>query len=310
MIKPMQHTLKNKALFNGKGLHSGETITMFIMPAEIDQGINFIRQDVKDKDNIIAAKWDNVEASQLCTLLKNNHGVAVRTVEHLMAAFAGMGIDNATVILDGGEVPIMDGSSMPFIEMFERIGLQSQDAARPAIRILKPIEVRDGEGRFARFEPDVSSVFEFTIDFNTPLISNKPHIFELMDASDFKDEIANCRTFTRLADVDMLMHAGLIKGGGLDNAVVFDADKVLNPEGLRRFDEPVRHKILDAIGDVYLAGAPIIGRFICKKGGHALTNLLLRELFANDDAYMMTTDHLGIGALDNMSACKKLAYNA
>jgi UDP-3-O-[3-hydroxymyristoyl] N-acetylglucosamine deacetylase len=306
----MQHTLKNKAEFKGKGLHSGETITMHVMPADIDQGINFIRQDVKDKNNLIAAKWNNVEASQLCTLLKNNHGVEVRTVEHLMAAFAGLGIDNATVILDGGEVPIMDGSAMPFIDMFERVGLLSQKAERPAIRILKTVEVPDEAGRFARFEPDVSSVFEFTIDFDNSVIGKQSHVFELMDASDFKDEIANCRTFTRLVDVDMLMNAGLIKGGGLDNAVVFDAERVLNPEGLRRFDEPVRHKILDAIGDVYLAGAPIIGRFICEKGGHALTNLLLRELFADDLAYTFTTDYLGIGVMDAMSACKKPAYNA
>ena len=177
-------------------------------------------------------------------------------------------------------------------------------------RILKPVEVRDEAGRVARFEPDVSSVFEFTIDFDNAVIGRQSHVFDLMDASDFKHEIANCRTFTRLADVDMLMKAGLIKGGGLDNAVVFDADRVLNPEGLRRTDEPVRHKILDAIGDIYLAGAPIIGRFICEKGGHALTNLLLRELFSDDLAYTLTTDYLGIGAVGDTPACKKLAYNA
>ena len=285
-------------------------VTMVVMPAEINQGISFIRQDVIGVDNNVPAKWDLVEASQLCTKLINNDGVSVSTIEHLMAAFSGMGIDNATVILDADEVPIMDGSAMPFIEMFERIGLRSQNAERKAIRVLKSVEVYDDAGRMAKFIPDVSSVFEFTIDFDNQVIGRQSYVFELMESLDFKYELANCRTFTRLQDVEMLTQAGLIKGGGLDNAVVFDAQKVLNPEGLRRPDEPVRHKILDAIGDIYLAGMPIIGRFVCEKGGHALTNKLLRKLMAQDDAYIETTDHLGIGQVENMSSTEKLAYNA
>ena len=306
----MQHTLKTQTVFKGKGLHSGEPVTMIVMPAFAGHGIEFIRQDIDDEKAHIPAQWDLVEASQLCTLLKNKHGTTVSTVEHLMAAFSGMGIDNATILLDGPEVPILDGSSLLYIEAFERAGLVEQDIDRKAIRILKPIVVRDDEGRVARFEPDVSSVFEFTIDFDNTIIGKQSYVFELMEADDFKSQLANCRTFTRLQDVEMLTNAGLIKGGGLDNAVVFDKDKVLNTEGLRHKDEPVRHKILDAIGDIALAGAPIIGRFVCEKGGHALTNKLLRELFSHEDAYVITTDHLGIGKVENLSSNNKLVYNA
>jgi UDP-3-O-[3-hydroxymyristoyl] N-acetylglucosamine deacetylase len=308
--KNMQQTLKQSTVFKGKGLHSGKMITATIMPAEDNEGITFIRRDVKDRDNIIPARWNNVEASPLCTLIKNDAGVEVRTIEHLMAAFAGMGIDNATIILDGAEVPILDGSSMPFIHGFENAGVIAQNATRHAIRILKPVEVVDDNGAMARFEPDVSSVFEFKIDFDAGAIGKQHRIFELMDCHDFKYDIAQCRTFTRMQDVKQLQSMGLIQGGGLDNAVVFDQDGVLNPEGLRETDEPVRHKILDAIGDCYLAGAPIIGRFISDRGGHALTNKLLRALMADQSAYITTTDYLGIGQFQNMSANAKLAYNA
>lgn len=305
----MQHSLADTAVFTGKGLHGGEIVTMVVRPAPIDHGIVFVRQDVSDH-NRIEALWDNVETSQLCTLLKNNHGVAIGTIEHLMAAFSGMGIDNALIELNAAEVPIMDGSSMDFINEFERIGLTSQDAPRRAIRIMKSVEVSDEQGRVASFEPDVSSVYEYMIDFDVQSIGRQSYVFELMDATDFKVEIANCRTFTRLKDVEMLQQMGLIKGGGLDNAVVFDDDTVLNPEGMRCADEPVRHKILDAVGDVYLAGCPIIGRFVCERGGHALTNQLLRKLFDTPQAYVETTDHLGIGKAENLSASTKLAYNA
>jgi UDP-3-O-[3-hydroxymyristoyl] N-acetylglucosamine deacetylase len=306
----MQHTLKETAVFTGKGLHTGDAVTMVVRPADANQGIVFVRNDIADKNNMIAAQFSNVVVSQLCTLLKNDVAVSVSTIEHLMAAFAGMGIDNARVELNAGEVPIMDGSAMPFIEEFEKMGLKSQNSPRKAIRILKPIEVRDDTGRIARFEPDVSSVFEFMIDFDSKAVGKQSYTFELMDSLDFKNEIANCRTFTQLKEVEALMAMGLIKGGGLDNAVVFDKDKVLNPEGMRRTDEPVRHKILDAVGDVYLAGCPIIGRFICERGGHALTNQLLHKLFDTMDAFVETTDHLGIGKSENVSSTPKLAYNA
>lgn len=306
----MQHTLNNIATFSGKGLHSGEPASMIIRPAPADHGIVFVRTDITDRDNHIHASYENVEVSQLCTLLKNKIGVSVSTVEHLMSAFAGLGVDNAIVELNSGEVPIMDGSAMPFIRGIEKSGLQQQNAPRQAYRIMKPVEVRDEQGRVARFEPDVSSVFEFTIDFENESIGRQHYTFELMDSLDFKNEIADCRTFTRLQDIEALFQANLIKGGGLDNAVVFDQGHVVNPEGLRHDDEPVRHKILDAIGDVYLAGKPVIGRFVCEKGGHALTNALLRKLFATDDAYAETTDHLGIGQTENASSTPKLAYNA
>ncbi|PCH99137.1 MAG: UDP-3-O-[3-hydroxymyristoyl] N-acetylglucosamine deacetylase [Alphaproteobacteria bacterium] len=306
----MQHTLKTFVTFDDKGLHTGEAVTMIVRPADAGHGIVFIRTDVGNINNIIPAKYNYVDASQLCTLLKNEDGASVSTIEHVMAAFAGMGIDNAVVELNGPEVPIMDGSAMPFIQSFEKVGLLSQNMPRRAYRIMKPVEVRDDQGRIARFEPDVSSVFEFKIDFDNDVIGAQHRVFELMDSSDFKYEIAECRTFTRLKDVEALMAMGLIKGGGLENAVVFDDTKILNPEGLRCADEPVRHKILDAIGDVYLAGAPIIGRFVCEKGGHALTNQLVRALFDAPEAFVETTDHLGIGQSENLSTSPKLAYNA
>lgn len=309
----MQHTLKDQVTFKGVGLHSGEPVTMIVSPALANQGIKFIRQDITDTDNVIPAQWDMVEASQLCTRVKNEAGVSVSTIEHIMAAFSGLGIDNAIVILDDAEVPIMDGSSMPFIEKFKVVGLQKLDAPRKAVRILKTVEIKDDQGRIARFEPDVSSVFEFTIDFDNDMIRRQTHVFDLAGDKTFQNELANCRTFTRMQDVTMLQQAGLIKGGGLDNAVVYDNDRVLNPEGLRRSDEAVRHKLLDAIGDIYLLGMPVIGRFVCEKGGHALTNQLLHKLMSDPRQYVIIEDHLGIGTSSsdlNVSSTSKLAYNA
>lgn len=309
----MQHTLKDQVTFKGKGLHSGEDVTMIVSPALANQGIKFIRQDITDVDNVIPAQWDMVEASQLCTRLTNKAGISVSTIEHVMAAFAGLGIDNAIVILDDGEVPIMDGSSKQFVDAFKQVGLQSLDAPRKALRILKTVEIKDDEGRVARFEPDVSSMFEYTIDFDNDMIGRQSYVFDLNDNVAFQSELSDCRTFTRMQDVTMLQQAGLIKGGGLDNAVVYDNDRVLNPEGLRREDEAVRHKLLDAIGDTYLLGMPIIGRFVCEKGGHALTNQLLHELMSDPRHYAIIEDHLGIGtsSLDgNVSSTSKLAYNA
>lgn len=308
----MQHTLKDQITFKGVGLHSGEPVTMIVSPALANQGIKFIRQDITDGDNVVNAKWDMVEASQLCTLIKNENNASVSTVEHIMAAFAGLGIDNAIVILDGPEVPIMDGSSKKFIEDFKSTGLQALDAPRKAIRILKTVEIRDEHGRMARFEPDVSNTFEFTIDFDNDIIGRQKYVFDLNDNQAFEKELANCRTFTRMQDVQMLQQAGLIKGGGLNNAVVYDEDKVLNPEGLRREDEAVRHKLLDAIGDTYLLGMPVIGRFVCEKGGHAMTNQLIHKLMNDPLNYIIVEDHLGIAtsSAGNMSSTSKLAYNA
>lgn len=287
----MQFTLKDKVIFEGKGLHSGQIVTAIVIPASANEGIHFIRDDLDGRAEIIPARYDHVTASQLCTLLKNDNGVSVSTIEHIMAAFAGMGIDNATIILNGPEMPIMDGSAMPFIKKFQNVGLQEQNAPRRLLRILKPVEIRGENGGYARIEPDIASVYDFTIDFDHALLGRQNYEFELRGAESFISEIAECRTFTRLQDVEMLQQAGLIKGGGLDNAVVFDRDRVLNPEGLRHTQEAVRHKILDAIGDLYLAGAPIIGRFTSEKGGHAMTNQLLRKLFATEGAFAWVTSY-------------------
>ena len=311
----MQHTLTNSVIFKGIGLHSGAPVTMIVHPAGVDEGIKFTRQDVEGVDNIISARYDMVEQSQLCTLLKNESGTSVSTVEHVMAAFVGCGIDNATVILDGPEAPIMDGSSLPFVEKFMEVGVESLHADRQAIKILKPVEVHGKDGSYARFEPDTQSVFEFTIDFDNRFIQRQTLKFTLGDNHAFLNELADCPTFTTLDQIEQLRSMGLIKGGSEENADIYTKDSVIrgkNREGKRRLDAAVRHKMLDALGDCGLAGAPIIGRYICEKGGHALTNQLLRTLFANPAAYMFVIDHLGVAqhSEKNQSSSPNPAYNA
>lgn len=311
----MQHTLLNSVIFKGVGLHNGKPVTMIIHPAGADEGIKFVRQDIDGLNNEIPAKYNLVEQSQLCTKLKNNHGVTVSTIEHVMAALVGCGIDNATIILDGPEVPIMDGSSMPFVAKIKEVGVEVLNADRQAIKILKTIEAQGEDGSFARFEPDTQAVFDFTIDFKNPLIGRQQETFILDDAISFRNELADCPTFTTRDQVDYLLSLGLIKGGSPDNADIYDSgeNKIhRNTSAERKSNAAVRHKMLDALGDCGLAGAPIIGRYICEKGGHALTNQLLRALFADDTAYMIVTDHLGIAQRsgENQSSTDKLAYNA
>lgn len=309
----MQHTLTNSVIFKGVGLHSGAPVTMTISPALANEGIRFIRKDIDDADNVILARYDMVEQSQLCTLLKNDAGTTVSTVEHVMAAFVGCGIDNATVIVDGPELPIMDGSSLPFVEKFMAVGVESLNAERQAIKILKPIEVCGKDGSFARFEPDTQSVFEFTIDFDNRFIGRQSLEFTLDDNHAFLNELADCPTFTTVDQIEQLRAMGLIKGGSEKNADIYADDAIYRETNReRRVDSAVRHKMLDALGDCGLAGAPIIGRYVCEKGGHALTNQLLRALFADPTAYMMVTDHLGIAQPrpQNQSSTPNLAYNA
>ncbi|MEM9784619.1 MAG: UDP-3-O-acyl-N-acetylglucosamine deacetylase [Pseudomonadota bacterium] len=282
----MRNTIAKVVSCRGVGLHSGRPVTMHVMPAASGQGIVFRRTDVAPGEGEIPARYDMVADAHLCTRLANRHGHSVGTVEHLMAALSGLGINDATVALDGAEVPIMDGSSAGFVEAFSRVGVTAQRGDARALRILKPVELRDGD-RLAALTPAHRFSIAFDIDFAERAIGRQSIELE-MTGQAFQSELADCRTFGCLSEVEQLRKLGLGLGGNLDNAIVVEGDRVLNPEGLRRTDEFVRHKALDAVGDLALAGAPIIGRYVGVKAGHDMTNRLLRKLFDTPDAWALT----------------------
>jgi len=279
----VQNTLKTPAAFAGLGLHGGQPVRMVVHPAPADHGVWFRRTDVADRDSRIAARWDAVTPSRLCTVIENADGVSVSTIEHVMAALAGFAIHNAMIEIDGPEVPILDGSSVPFIEGFLAVGIEEQDLPVRAVRILKSVEVRDGDA-VARLEPADMLEIDFRIDFEDEAIGVQSRRLNMANGA-FVRELSDSRTFCRQSDVDAMRARGLALGGTLENAVVFDGDQVLSPGGLRHSDEPVRHKMLDAVGDLALAGGPILGRYVGERAGHALTNRLLRVLFADPSAY-------------------------
>jgi UDP-3-O-[3-hydroxymyristoyl] N-acetylglucosamine deacetylase len=282
-----QRTLKNPIPCRGVALHSGGECAMTVRPAGPDHGIVFKRTDVTDRDCLVPARWDRVSSTTLCTTISNQDGVEVATIEHFMAALAGCGIDNALIEIDGPEVPIMDGSSAPFVMLFECAGSVEQQVPRRALRVLKPVSVSDGEcGVTALPAPDFSVDFE--IDFASPAISERSLDIRLVNGT-FNETISRARTFGFMKDIDRLRAAGFALGGSLDNAVVVDGDRVLNEGGLRFDDEFVRHKILDCVGDLYLAGGPMLARVVAHKSGHGFNNKLLRALFADESAWEWTT---------------------
>ncbi|WP_370230911.1 UDP-3-O-acyl-N-acetylglucosamine deacetylase [Cognatishimia sp.] len=279
----MQNTLRSTIRFTGVGLHSGKPVRMVIEPASADYGIWFRRVDVLDGDPLIAARWDNVEQSPLCTLIKNASGVSVSTIEHIMAALAGCGIHNALIEIDGPEVPIMDGSSAPFVKSILSRGLQEQTSAIRAIKVEKPIRVEVGDA-WAELTPADNLEIDFHIDFEDEAIGVQQHTLNMANGT-FVRELCDSRTFCRRSDVIAMQSNGLALGGVPgENAIVFDGSKI-EAGILRRDDEPVRHKMLDALGDLYTAGAPILGAYKGHRAGHALTNALLRKLFADPMAY-------------------------
>ena len=282
-----QHTVRAPALFAGVGVHTGAYTRVNVRPAATGAGIVFVRTDVRDRDNLIPAAGEAVCKTQLGTVIGNACGVTVATIEHLMAAFAMLGVDNALVEVDGPEMPIMDGSSLPFVRILDRAGLRPQEAARAFIEILDTVEVIDGDKR-AALKPADGFEVAFEIEFDTAAIGRQA-VDLVMDEQAFRDELADCRTFGFLRDVEALRAMGLARGGSMDNCVVIDDDRVLNPEGLRRPDEFVRHKALDAIGDLYVLGGPIIGRFEGVLAGHSLNNALVRALLARPDAWRVRT---------------------
>jgi UDP-3-O-[3-hydroxymyristoyl] N-acetylglucosamine deacetylase len=285
MRRFVQSTLKAAAVFSGLGLHTGKPVRMTVRPASADYGIWFKRVDVTDRDNLIAARWDRVTESRLCTIVANDAGVRVSTIEHVMAALSGCGIHNALIEIDGPEVPILDGSSVSFVSGFLAKGIIAQTVPVRAVRVLKTVEVRDGDA-VARLEPADMLEIDFHIDFTDAAIGKQDKHLNLANGA-FVRELCDSRTFCRQADVDAMRARGQALGGTLDNAVVFDGDRVVSPGGLRHADEPVRHKMLDAMGDLALAGAPVLGRYTGVRAGHAMTNRLLRALFADPDAWRM-----------------------
>jgi UDP-3-O-[3-hydroxymyristoyl] N-acetylglucosamine deacetylase len=257
---------------------------MTLLPAAPGTGIVFRRVDAGAE---IPALWNHTVNATLCTILSNGEGIEIKTVEHLMAALAGSGIDNAIVELDAGEVPAMDGSAAPFLALIDRVGTIEQDLPRRAIKVLKPIEIAN-QGAGAALLPDHGFSMSFEIEFENPLIRFQD-MTVTFERNTFRSVLSQARTFGMLGDVERLRAAGLVRGGSLENAVVISGDRVLNRGGLRYADEFVRHKLLDAFGDLYLAGGPIIGQFRGVRSGHAHTRQLLAALFADPDAWCATT---------------------
>ena len=257
---------------------------MTLLPAAPGTGIVFRRVDAGAE---IPALWCNSVNASLCTVVSNGEGIEIKTIEHLMAALAGSGIDNATIELDGGEVPAMDGSSAPFMALIDRVGTVAQALARRAIKVLKPVAI-ESHGGSAALLPDHGFSMSFEIDFDSPVIRCQDMALSF-ESDTFRTELSRARSFGLLEDVERLRAAGLALGGSLENAVVVSGDRVLNRGGLRYADEFVRHKLLDAFGDLYLAGGPIIGHFRGARSGHAHTRMLLAALFADPDAWCATT---------------------
>lgn len=278
----MQNTVKSAIIFEGTGLHTGAPVRLVVHPAAPDTGIVFRRSDLTGTP-AIAALWQNVIVSPLNTRLANADGVSVSTIEHLMAAFAGCGVHNAVIDIDGPEVPILDGSAAAFVRGIVATGLRTDAAPLYAIEVLRDIAVSDGVAT-ASLGPATTLQIDFSIDFADRAIGHQQKTLNMANGA-FVRELCDSRTFCRSADVDAMRARGLALGGTLENAVVVDGDKILTPGGLRHRDEAVRHKMLDALGDLYTAGAPILGRYTGSRAGHAMTNLLLRALFAQPDAW-------------------------
>jgi UDP-3-O-[3-hydroxymyristoyl] N-acetylglucosamine deacetylase len=265
------------------GIHTGQVTHVTLRPAGPSAGVRFLRTDIKDRDPAIAARGESVVQTRLGTVIGNADGVTVSTIEHLMAAFCGLGVDNVLVEIDGPEVPIMDGSCRAFVAAIDSAGRKAQAAGRRHIEILERVVVEE-DGKSASLSPADGFEVAFEIDFDSGAIGRQ-RVDITVDEVTFREELAASRTFGFLHEVEALRGAGLARGGSLDNTLVIEGDKVLNPEGLRRFDEFVRHKALDAVGDLYLLGAPLLGRYEGLYAGHGLNNALVRAVAARPDAW-------------------------
>jgi len=277
-LSKKQQTIKSDISLRGIGLHSGKIVNVTIQPSNVNNGIKFIRTDLI-KNNIVDALWSNVSATNLSTTISNEKGISISTIEHLMSALSGMHVDNVNILIDGSEVPIMDGSSLPFVELLEISGIQTQEFDRKILLVKKEIVVSNNNS-YAKIIPNNQFSIDFEIDFSSNLINKQSCQLQLINGN-YKSDISSARTFGFEKDVDYLRANGLALGGSLDNAVVVGETHILNKEGLRFKDEFVRHKILDSIGDLYLAGSPIQGYFYGSRSGHFLNNQLLKRLFSD-----------------------------
>lgn len=285
--KYFQHTLTHSLTFVGRGLHSGASVRMMLQPADPDTGIVFVRHDVPLHQAEISARWYNVTDTRLSTTIANRFGVKVSTIEHLMAALYVCGIDNARVLLNGPEVPIMDGSAEPFVRMIRQTGTRQQNVERRAIVIRRQVRLEEN-GKSASFLPAPTPWIDMTIDFDSAAVGHQ-ELSIPMDRALLATDVSAARTFGFEEQIETLRKLGLAKGGSLQNAVLIGENGVINAEGLRYEDEFVRHKVLDAVGDLSLAGVTIVGRFVGMCSGHGLNNQLLRQLLQQDDAWFHTT---------------------
>lgn len=283
-----QFTIARDVGCSGVGLHTGQAVTLRLKPAGPDEGIRFVRTDVDGRDNVVLAHAMNVSTTQLGTNLRNADGVTVATVEHLLAACSGMGIDNLVVEIDAPEAPILDGSASPFCKLLAGAGLRAQSVERQVLKILERVEVREGVKRVS-LSPAEEARFFVEIDFQSRAIGRQSIDF-VMAPGAFERDVAPARTFGFLETVEALRARGLALGGSMENAIVIDGDQVLNPGGLQSPDEFVRHKLLDVIGDLFLAGARIQGCYEGFQPGHDLNNRLLRALFAEPSAFMLSRE--------------------
>ena len=279
-----QSTIADKVSFSGIGIHTGRNVNVNILPAPPNSGVTFKRIDLI-QNNIVIPNFENVSEATLCTTVENQFGVKVSTIEHLMAAFFGLGIDNAIVELDGQEVPILDGSAKDFVKILKATGLKTSDVPIKLIKINKHVEIAEGDKYISVDKSNATLEIDFEINYENHVIScqnNKVNVFE-----DNLENIYNSRTFCLFEDIEKLKKLGLGKGGSLKNAIVVKDDKILNPNGLRNEKEFVNHKILDCMGDLYLVGYRLIGSLKCSHGGHSLTNKLLRKVFSDNTNYSL-----------------------
>ncbi|MBU3933009.1 MAG: UDP-3-O-acyl-N-acetylglucosamine deacetylase [Proteobacteria bacterium] len=295
----LQRTVKHEISCKSVGLHSGRKVGMVIRPAAVDKGIVFVRRDLA-VNNWIKADVRNVRDTTLATTLGLN-GVTVSTVEHLMSAFSGMGVDNAVVEVDAPEIPIMDGSARPFVDLLKDVGTQVQGKCKKLLVIKKEVSVSDGEST-AMLLPSPDFRITYKIEFSHPSIGVQTYQMSLSDVS-YEEEICSARTFGFLKDVEYLQAKGLALGGSLKNAIILDDHRIINKEGLRCPDEFVKHKILDAIGDLSLLGIPIIGHFVAYKSGHRLNNLLLKELMVRRECWTMVS-RFSKGVFDEIASLR------
>ncbi len=283
-----QRTVKKMVKTTGVGLHSGNKVTLAIRPAPVNTGIVFMRTDLEPAV-AIPAKADQVRETMLCTVLMNDDGVKIQTIEHLFAALAGLGIDNAIIDVDAPEIPIMDGSASPFVYLLQSAGVAQQASPKKYLRIKKPLKVEDGD-KWAMLSPHQGFKVDFRIEFDHPEIArSQQHMVMDFSTSGFIKDISRARTFGFMRDIEYLRANNLALGGSMENAVVLDEFKVLNPDGLRYDDEFLKHKILDAFGDLYVAGHAIVGEFTAFKTGHALNNKLVRALLAQQESWELVS---------------------